>query len=399
MSNLNAIKISESVYWVGAIDWNIRYFHGYATLKGTTYNAYLVMADKITLIDGVKKGFECELLERVASVVDPQKIEYIVSNHAEPDHSGGIAKIAEIVKPEKIFASKGGVRALVAYYPELKVEAVADGGELSLGNRTLKFMETKMLHWPDSMFSYLAEEEVLFSQDAFGMHLATSERFDDELPWSLLEEMSTGYYANIITLYSPFVQNLLKKVAASGLTFKVVAPDHGPVWRNMDNFVKMLGFYDKWSARRTDKKAVIVYDSMWHSTEKMARYIEDGLASQGIKVKSLFMQSSDRSEVAAELLDASALIVGSPTINNELFPSVADVMCYLKGLKFKTPFTAAFGSYGWSGESIKYLSQMLTDMGGELVGSVKALYLPTEEVKKQCFELGREIGEKINNKN
>jgi len=399
MSNLNAIKISESVYWVGAIDWNIRYFHGYATLKGTTYNAYLVMADKITLIDGVKKGFECELLERVASVVDPQKIEYIVSNHSEPDHSGGIVKIAEIVKPEKIFASKGGVRALAAYYPELQVEAVADGGELSLGNRTLKFMETKMLHWPDSMFSYLAEEEVLFSQDAFGMHLATSERFDDELPWSLLEEMSTGYYANIITLYSPFVQNLLKKVAASGLTFKVVAPDHGPVWRNMDNFVKMLGFYDKWSARRTDKKAVIVYDSMWHSTEKMARYIEDGLASQGIKVKSLFMQSSDRSEVATEMLDASAVIAGAPTINNEIFPSMADVMCYLKGLKFKTPLAAAFGSYGWSGESVKYLSQMLTDMGCEVVGSVKSLYVPSDEVKKQCFDLGREIGEKINNRN
>lgn len=399
MSNLNAIKISESVYWVGAIDWNIRYFHGYSTLKGTTYNAFLVMADKITLIDGVKKGFEDELLERVASVVDPKKIEYIVSNHAEPDHSGGIPKIAEIVKPEKIFASKGGVRALAAYYPELPVEAVADGGELSLGNKTLKFMETKMLHWPDSMFSYLAEEEVLFSQDAFGMHLATSERFDDELPWSLLVDMSTGYYANIITLYSPFVQNLLKKVAASGLTFKVVAPDHGPVWRNMDNFAEMLKYYDKWSARKTDKKAVIVYDSMWHSTEKMARCIEDGLVSQGIKVKSLFLQSCDRSEVATEMLDASAVIAGAPTINNEIFPSMSDVMCYLKGLKFKTPFGAAFGSYGWSGESVKYLSQMLADMGCEVIGSVKSLYVPSEEVKKQCFELGKEIGEKINNKN
>jgi len=399
-SNFKAVKISDSVYWVGAIDWAVRYFHGYSTKCGTTYNAYLIMADKITLIDGVKHGFEKELLERVASIIDPEKVDFVISNHSEPDHSGTLPEIIRTVKPEKVFASKNGVKALAAHFGDMgyPMFAVDDGGELSLGNRTLKFMETRMLHWPDSMFTYLVEEQILFSQDAFGMHYASSERFDDELPWQTLREMSAEYYANIITLYSNFVQGLFKKVKSSGLVFKIVAPDHGPIWRNMENFGKMLELYERWSSRTTSRKAVIIYDTMWHSTEIMARHIEDGLNSTGVSVKLLPLQSASRSDVATEMLEATAVIVGTPTLNNNLFPSVADVLTYLKGLKFQTPFAGAFGSFGWSGEGVPQIKGYLADMGCEIVGEVSAKYVPDEAVKTKCFDLGAEIGKKIINK-
>ena len=393
-----AVKISDSVYWVGAIDWGIRYFHGYSTARGTTYNAFLIMADKITLIDSVKKGFCGELLERIASVIDPEKIDYIVSNHAEPDHSGSLPEVIRTIKPEKVFASKMGVKALDAHFGDVGIEvtAVDNGGELSLGNLTLNFIETRMLHWPDSMFSYLVEEKVLFSQDAFGMHLATSERFDDELPWNLLVNMSEDYYANIITLYSKFVQGLLEKVAQSGLEFRIVAPDHGPVWRNMDNFSEILAKYERWSARETSKKAVVIFDTMWHATENMARIIEEGIASTGVEVRTMPLQACSRSEVATEMLEASAIVVGTPTLNNNLFPSVCDALTYIKGLKFETPFGASFGSFGWSGEGVPQVKNILEEMGCEIVGTIKAKYVPDKNVLKQCFDLGVEIGNKIN---
>jgi flavorubredoxin len=396
---LKAVKITDTVYWVGAIDWNVRYFHGYSTNRGTTYNAYLILADKITLVDTVKKGFEDELIERVASVIDPEKIDYIISNHSEPDHSGTLKEVCSIVKPQKVFASKMGVKALGQHFGDLGAELVEveNGGELSLGNLTLKFMETRMIHWPDSMFSYLVEEKVLFSQDAFGMHLATSERFDDQLSWSLLLRMSEDYYANIITLYSKFVGALLEKVASSGLEFDIIAPDHGPIWRDMDQFGKMFEMYKRWSARKTSLKAVIVYDTMWKATEKMAQYIEDGIISTGVSVKRMSLQSSNRSDIACEMLEASAIVVGTPTLNNDLFPSVADALTYVKGLKFKTPFAGAFGSHGWSGEGVPKVRKYLEEMECEIVGEVKAKYSPTEEVKEKCYELGVEIGKKIIN--
>ncbi len=397
MEPLKAIKISDSVYWVGAIDWGVRNFHGYNTDKGTTYNAYLIMADKITLVDTVKSGFEKELLARISSVVSPEKIDYIISNHSEPDHSGTIPEIAKIIKPEKIFASVMGEQALKAHYRDagLTVVPVKDGETLSLGNRTVKFIETRMIHWPDSMMSYLVEEKLLISQDAFGMHLASSERFDDELPWPLLEKQSADYYANIITLYSPMVAKLLEKVEQSGLEINMVAPDHGPVWRSMDNFKQMFAFYKKWAARVLSRKIVIVYDTMWKSTEKMARYIEDGAASAGVQVKMLPLSSCERSMVASEMLDAAALIVGSPTLNNNLFPSLADALTYVKGLKFRTPFGGVFGSYGWSGEGTKQLRAYLDSMGVEVLGEVTSKYVPDEAAQKACVELGKTIAEKV----
>jgi len=234
MNNIySAMKVSDHVYWVGAIDWTIRDFHGYTTPRGSTYNAYLIMADKITLMDTVKAPFKNEMLARIKSVVDPSQITYIVSNHSEMDHSGCLSEVIDFIKPEKVFASPIGVNTLrEIFHDEHEIIPVKDGETLSLGNMDLTFMETRMIHWPDSMFTYLAKDELLFSQDAFGMHLATLERFADEIPAATLEYEGATYYANIVLPYSAIVLKALEKVASSGLKIKIIAPDHGPIWRN-----------------------------------------------------------------------------------------------------------------------------------------------------------------------
>ena len=391
-----AVKISDHVYWVGAIDWAIRDFHGYTTPHGSTYNAYLVMADKITLIDTVKAPFMDEMLSRIASVVDPSKIDYIISNHSEQDHTGCLWQVAELVKPEKIFASAMGVKALgEIFHKNNSIEAVKDGQSLSLGNMDLKFMETRMIHWPDSMFSYLEKDGVLFSQDAFGMHLATFERFDDELAADMLEYEAATYYANIVLPFSPQVLKTLEKVAASGWTIKIIAPDHGPVWRKDLNFI--LNLYNKWARQVRVKKAVVVYATMWHSTEMMAKAIAESLAVEGIRVKLLNVDDAHRSEVLYEVLEAGALIAGSPTLNNHMMPQMADVMTYMKGLKPANLTGAVFGSFGWSGESLKDLEATLAAMKVEIVAdTVSVRHVPDGDVLNKCRELGKTVAAQLN---
>jgi flavorubredoxin len=390
-----AVKISDRVHWVGAIDWGIRDFHGYSTERGSTYNAYLVMADKITLIDTVKAPFREELLSRISSVVDPASISYIVSNHAEMDHSGCLREVVEAVRPEKVFASAMGVKALKDHFHlDLEIEGVKEGESLSLGDRQLTFTETRMIHWPDSMFSYLSDDDVLFSQDGFGMHLAASERFADEIPDDVLEFEGARYFANILLPFAPRVEKLLEKVAALGITPKIIAPDHGPIWRR--DLGKILECYSRWSAQKPGRKAVIVYDTMWGSTHRMARAIAEGVTAGGSAVKIMPLKSCHRSDVAGELLDAGALIVGSPTLNNNIFPTVADVMTYLKGLKPANKIGAVFGSYGWSGEATTHLKKILEGMGVDMAGEVmKVKYVPGDEVLESCFNLGRKIAGRL----
>jgi len=326
-----SVKVTDNVYWVGAVDWAVRDFHGYLTGRGSTYNAYLVMADKITLIDTVKKPFRHELISRISSVVDPGKIDYIVSNHSEMDHSGCLPEIMETVQPEKVFASAMGVKALGEHFNiNRELVPVKDGETVSLGNMNLTFLETRMLHWPDSMVSYLAEDNLLFSQDGFGMHLASSERFADELPDDVIEYEAVKYFANILLLYSPLIDKLLERIQSLGIQIDIIAPDHGPIWRN--DIDKILGIYARCAAQKPANKAVILYDTMWGSTELMARAIAEGLTDSGTKVKVISLRASHRSDVPQELIDAGALVVGSPTINNGIFPTVADVLTYLKGL-------------------------------------------------------------------
>jgi flavorubredoxin len=393
-----AIKISDNVYWVGAVDWTVRDFHGYQTGRGTTYNAYLIMADKITLVDTVKAPFKEELLSRISSVVNPGKIDYIISNHSEMDHSGNLPEMIEIIKPEKVFASAMGQKALESHFGiGSKITPVKSGENLSLGNMNISFIETKMLHWPDSMFSYLKEEQILFSQDAFGMHLAVDKIFDDQNNWDILEEEAEKYFANILMPYSNLILKLLESVCAMHLPVKIVATDHGPLWRS--NIGKILELYKEWSEHKPVSRAIIVYDTMWNSTAIMAKAVGEGLAESGVEYKIMPMSASHRSDVATEVLSASAIIAGSPTLNNNVFPTIADVLTYIKGLRPINMIGASFGSYGWSGESIALVNDYLKSMNMEMVGEgVKVKYVPKEADLKSCFELGKLVGDTLRSK-
>ena len=390
-----AIKVTDNVYWVGAIDWGIRDFHGYLTERGTTYNAFLVMADKITLIDTVKPPFRSELLARISSVVDPKEISYVVSNHAEMDHSGSLVEVIDAVKPEKVFASSMGRKALEEHFHlDREIVAVKDGESLSLGNLSLTFMETRMLHWPDNMFSYLAEEKLLFSQDAFGMHLATSQRFADEIDESVLEYEGAKYFANILLPFSALVTKLLKKVGELDLPIDIIACDHGPIWREDPG--KIIGWYGSWAEQKPTMKVVVTFDTMWHSTAKMAEAIAEGLIAGGTQPKLMPLKSNHRSNVATEVLDAGGLVVGSPTLNNNMYPTVADLLFYLKGLKPKNLVATAFGSYGWSGEAVGQVRGMLEEMKIDLVDEgLRLKFVPDGGALKQCFQLGLKVAKDV----
>jgi flavorubredoxin len=390
-----AQKVAENIYWVGAIDWKIRDFHGYATHRGTTYNAFLVMTDKITLIDTVKAPFLNQLMSRIASVVDPSRIDYIVSNHAEMDHTGCLPQVIDLVKPEKVFASTMGVKAISNHFgPAMKIDAVKDGDTLDLGNASLNFVETRMLHWPDSMLTYMPEQELLFSQDGFGMHLASSERFDDELADWLLETEAAKYFANILLPFSAQVSKVLERVTELGIPIKTIAPDHGPIWRK--DPMKIVNLYSHWAKQEATKKAVIVYDTMWESTATMAHAVGDGIMAEGMQIKMIPLKYSHRSDLATELLQAGALVVGSPTMNNNLFPTVADALTYIKGLKPKNLVGGTFGSYGWSGEGVAQVTEMMRAMKIDLVSDgVKSNYVPTDDVLAECHTLGVTIAKRV----
>ncbi len=393
---MNPVKLTENVYWVGAVDWDVRDFHGYSTNRGTTYNAFLIMDEKITLIDTVKKGLKSDMLARIREIVDPEKIDYIVVNHVEMDHSGSLPDMVDLIKPEKIICSKMGKKALLQHFhqKDWPYEIAVPGENVSLGAKTLAFLETRMLHWPDSMFTYLVEDEILFSSDAFGQHLGTSERFDDEVDPAILHEELTKYYANILTLYSPLVKKLIAQVKEMGLPIKMIAPDHGVIWRSNPGIP--IAAYDKWSQGAGNGKALVIYDTMWHSTEEMAKRVGAGLQNEGISYQLLNLRYNHRSDVMREVLDASAVILGCPTLNNGLLPRMAGFLMYMRGLRPLNKVGAAFGSFGWSGESVKLMNGAMGDMKFNIVDDgLRVKYVPEDTDYDLCVELGQKVGSAI----
>lgn len=394
----HAVQVTDNVYWVGAIDWAVRDFHGYSTHRGTTYNAYLVLADKVTLIDTVKAGFFDEMFARISSVIDPSKIEVLVSNHAEPDHSGELAEALRVIEPEVVYASKNGQKALDAHYGlGEKITPVEDGQSVDLGSESIVFAETRMCHWPDSMVSYLPAQKLLFSQDAFGMHLACYERFAEQVDPGVLHFEAEKYYANILMPLSGFVAKALEKLTEAGWEMSILCPDHGPIWRAEPG--KIIGWYAGWAAGTRTDKAIVLYDTMWKSTEKMARAVGEGLGAGGARPTLMPLSGTHRSDVATRLLTAGALLVGAPTLNNEIFPRIADVLTYIKGLRPEGLIGAAFGSFGWSGESVKKLQAFLEEMNVEIVhDSLKSKFVPGEDVYAACYELGKSVAGELNSR-
>jgi flavorubredoxin len=390
-----AKPVAENVYWVGAVDWAVRDFHGYNTERGTTYNAYLIKAETITLIDTVKQGFRDEMFARISSICDPTEIDVIVSNHAEPDHSGELAETIRDIEPSVVYASKNGKKALQEYFGiGEQITPVEEGQTVDLGAMSLVFAETRMCHWPDSMVSYCPEAKLLFSQDAFGMHLASFERFADEIDAGVLHYEAAKYYANILMPLSHFVAKSLEKLGGLGLNTEIVAPDHGPIWRQ--DIEKVIHWYAGWANPKRTSSVIVVYDTMWQSTETMARAVSEGLGDAGAHPTVMALSGTHRSDVATKLLNAGGLVVGAPTLNNEIFPRVADTLTYVKGLRPTGLIGAAFGSFGWSGESVKKLSEFLDAMQVDVVQEpVTSRYAPNGDVFDQCFALGQTVGKRV----
>jgi flavorubredoxin len=392
---MNKVSLTEGINWVGVVDWNLRDFHGYVTQRGSTYNAYLIQDEKTALVDTVKHTFSSELLRNICEIVDPEKIDYIIVNHVEMDHSSSLPVVAKYAKNATIIASQRGKDAIIEHYgADFNIQTVKTGDELKLGKRTLRFVEAPMLHWPDSMFTYVVEDKILMPNDAFGQHLATSERFDDEVDEHVLMEEAAIYYANILMLFAPLITRKIQEVVQMGIPIDMIAPSHGIIWRS--NPSKIIKAYSDWSAGVSKNKVVVVYDTMWGSTDKMARAIAEGVASQGVDVKLLKLRAANRTEAMTEILDAKAVVVGSPTLNNGMFPTLGSFLTYATGLKPKGKLWAFFGSFGWGGGAVRGMKEMAQKAGFEVYEpSVEVKYVPEREDLKKCFEFGQQIAAKI----
>ena len=389
---MEAVKIADDIYWVGAIDWNSRNFHGYDTPRGTSYNSFLILDEHPTLIDAVKAPFFSQLAQRIRSVIDPRKIEYIISNHSEPDHASGLRMAQALTGGAKVFCSKMGKEDLRMNFGEMDVTVVEDGSEMSIGKHTLRFVYTQMVHWPDSMMTYVPEKGILFSMDAFGQHFASSKRFDDEVDEGVLFEEAEIYYANIIMPYGPQVIKALDRLKE--LDLKILATAHGILWRK--NIAKIIEKYVAYANYRTEPRAVIVYDTMWGSTQIMAEIIGDAIASEGVPVSVMRITDTPRSSILREVMMSRALVLGSPTLNNGMFPSVADIGTYIKGLKPKGHLAAIFNSYGWGAGTAKQMRDLLNGSGMELpFEDMQVQFVPDEAARAKCKEFGKRIAQKI----
>jgi len=392
---MKPVEIAKGIYCLPAIDWNIRDFHGYSVYKGSTYNAYLILDEKVTLIDAVKKEFADDLIKGISQIIDPKKIDCVISNHTEMDHSGGLSRVMHRIGEDKpLYCSKMGHKNLSKHFQQkFNYHPVENGGELNIGNRTLSFMETRMLHWPDSMFTYAKEDRILFASDAFGQHYASLERFDDEVGDEIMPH-ARKYFANILLPYAPLILKLVAKVKEIGLALDLLCPDHGIIWRKDPS--KIINAYVEWSEQKPKRKALVIYDTMWHSTEAMAEAIVESLGDEGVDAKPLKLRASHRSDIITEVLDAGAIIIGSPTLNNGLFPTVSDFLTYMKGLKPQNKVAAAFGSYGWSADVVKLINQEVEAAGFKVIDpGVRINYVPDEESLEACRELGKKIAQAL----
>lgn len=381
-----ARELTNDIFYVGAVDFRVRNFHGYSTERGSSYNAYLIVDDEVTVVDTVKAPFKDDFLNAISEVVDFKAIKNIVVNHSEPDHSGALPFLIEKAPQAKIFADKMGATFIKKHYGEhIPVNVVSIGDELNIGKRTLQFVETPMAHWPDNMVTLIKDEGILFSNDIFGQHIASYERFDDEYDRNIILSEARKYYANIIM---PYKRNALKAYESlGGLNLKMILPSHGLAFRKdlsliIDEYNKLIGGINK-------RKAVVIYDTMWTSTEKLARAIAKGFVSAGIETRITCLQEYHISDIITEVMDAEYVAVGSPTLNNGMMPTVSAMLCYMKGLlpPENGKKYVAFGSYGWGGQSIGLVETELKAMKMEqLLENIKVQFVPSADTLKEIAD-------------
>ncbi|MGI6358808.1 MAG: FprA family A-type flavoprotein [Bacillota bacterium] len=390
-------QIAENIYWVGVVDWDIRYFHGpaFSTHRGTTYNAYLIMDEEVTLVDTVYTPFAQQLLQNISEIVDPAKIARVISNHSEIDHSGALPTVMAVAKDAKLYCTAKGAEFLEQQFHQgWDYNVVKSFDELNLGKRTLTFLEAPMLHWPDSMFTYIKEDGILMPNDAFGQHYASSGRFDDEVGMAIVMQEATKYYANILTPFSRLVAKKLQEVGELQLPINMICPSHGIIFRQDPG--RIVQAYQQWSTAPGRQKVVIAYDTMWESTAKMADAIAAGVASQGVEYQLFRISKSDRNEVITAIQSAKAVAIGSPTINRGMLATVAPLLDDLAGLKPTGKIAVAFGSDGWGGGSINAINQYLQKIGWQLLNDGLAVrWNPDQNALAAAKELGVQLAEAV----
>ncbi len=401
----DATKITEGVYWVGVLDWDLRTYHGY-TLNGTSYNAYLVFGEeKVVLIDNAYPGTFPELYARIENAFQQEgkevNIDFIVQNHVEKDHSGLLVELHEKFPEAPIYCTKIAVPGLLKHFPALKgaeFMEVGTGQTLELGGKTLAFLEAFLLHWPDSMFTLVVEDGILFPNDAFGQHLCFPQRYDHEIPEYVLMDATKKFYANLITPLSKLVLKKFQEVADLGLLeqIKMIAPSHGQIWTDP---MKVIGAYSEWATGKCDDKVTIIYDTMHSSTQKMAHSLAEGVMSEGVDVKIYYLHEDERSEIVKSILDSKAIALGAPTIYDEPFPSVGDLIYYLRGLKFDRTgikrLAVTFGSMGGQGGASSSLAKDLAGCGFNVKEQYEILYVPNQDEIDAIFEVGKKLAQEV----
>lgn len=397
---MKPIEIKPDIYWVGVIDWSIRDFHGYVTQNGTTYNNYLIMDEQVTLLDTVKHDFDTVAINNIRQVVDPYRIKNIVINHIEPDHASSIASIMEYTPDATIYISERGKKGLDRHFDtsKWKFKIVKSGDTLSTGKYTLTFLETPMLHWPDSMVTYIKEAKLLISQDAFGQHMASAARFDDEFfachSQFELDDAIVDYYANILMPFGKLIQTKIEEIVKLGLEIDMIAPDHGIIWRKDPGAI--IQRYLELATGKTDLSAVIIYDTMWHSTELMADPIMNGIKDEGVPCKVIKLRATPMSVAIKEFWRSRGCLIGTPTINNVMFPSIAEFLYHLAGLRPKDRIIGGFGSYGWGGGAVKEAYAKFQQMGLETVEpGLQVVYKPSAEDRDKCYEFGQVFARRL----
>ena len=385
--------LCKDIDWVGVVDWTIRDFHSYDVERGATYNAYLVRDEKTALIDTVKAPFAEQLLRDVVSHTDLARVDYVVCNHAEPDHAGALARVMDALPQATLVCDRKCAATLGQYFGDRnwKTQIVANGDRLPLGRRSLRFVETPMVHWPESMFTYVPEEKLLFSMDAFGQHYATSARFDDEADLAIVMQEAQTYYANIVMPYAKAVLNVLDGVAS--LPIEMIAPSHGLIWRR--HVSEIVEAYRGWANHRPKPKVLVIYDTMWESTAQMARAIWEGASQPGIDAQLIFIRRSNLTHIAAETLDAAAVAFGSATLNRNMMPMAAATLNYLEGLRPLGKKAIAFGSYGWGKGAAEAIDETLRNrLEWQVLGDpIRSQYRPTPTVLDQCRQAGRSLAD------
>ena len=391
------VELKEGVYWVGVVDWNIKQFHGheYSTHRGTTYNAYLIIDEKIALVDTVWSPYSQEMIKNIEKIIDVKKIDYVIANHAEVDHSGGLPELMKLIPNATVVVSEKGRESIPKHYHEdWNFKVVKTGDSISLGKNSLVFVAAPMLHWPDSMFTYLTGKNILMPNDAFGMHFASSSRFNDEVDEIEVYQEAIKFYANILTPFSDLVIRKIDEFKKLNIPVDIIAPSHGIIWRK--DPLQIVNKYYEWAQGKNDGSVVIIYDTMWKATEKMAEAIADGLEKEGVKYKFFNMAVCDRNDVLTEVFKTKGIIIGSPALNNGLLPTIKPILEDLKGLKFKNKVGAAFGSYGWSGENVKHIEETLEKAKIKILQEgIKFKWQPSKEELDKCVEFGRQFAQKM----